>query len=348
MITGMNISLLHKKRIVNLAFRSFSLFLFLLCFEEGFAQFPPGAGHQGTTAMYVDSLAFIGWATGCEVTRGFVNIADTTVTYNGLNRASYGTEADALGKADNSVISLGDGGSATLTFESPVMNESGPDFAVFENSLDGAFLELGFVEVSSDGKNFFRFPSVTFVQDTIQIATFGSIDPTKINNFAGKYQVLYGTPFDLDVMKNIPGLDVGNITHVRITDVVGDIDPQFASHDSQGTIVNDPWTTPFNTCGFDLDAVGVIHSLNESVNNRKEHSGITLFPNPVRTGFTIKIPGRRPASFHLLTAMGLLVLEMENVSNNATIDLSSLHAGIYLGIFTFPDGSTESGTIIKM
>jgi hypothetical protein len=33
----------------------------------------------------------------------------------------------------------------------------------------------------------------------------------------------------------------------------------YASCDSQGHQINDPWPTPFPTGGFDLDAVGVIH-----------------------------------------------------------------------------------------
>ena len=65
---------------------------------------------------------------------------------------------------------------ATVTFASPIYNGEGPDFAVFENGFDiddeydptGVlhFLELAFVEVSSDGENFFRFPAVTNVPST--------------------------------------------------------------------------------------------------------------------------------------------------------------------------------------
>jgi len=46
---------------------------------------------------------------------------------------------------------------------------------------------------------------------------------------------------------------------VKVIDVIGTIDPQYASRDSFGNIVNDPYPTPFGSCGFDLDAVGVIN-----------------------------------------------------------------------------------------
>jgi hypothetical protein len=335
---------------MNILFRLsyFLLIIFSLSSVKGYGQFPPAAGQPGTTAMFMDSTAFIGWAKTCLVTRGYVNIADTTVLYNGHNKATYGLDDDALGKPDNFVVSLGDGGSAILTFENPIINGAGFDFAIFENSLDGAFLELGFVEVSSDGVNFFRFPATSYTQDTIQLATFGIINPTKINNFAGKYRVLFGTPFDLDTLTEISGLDVNHITHVKIIDVVGNILPPYASHDSQGNIVNDPWPTPFNTCGFDLDAVGVIHDVIQSVREQPGFKNIDLYPNPVSNFLTINIPEVTTFCFILTNITGIEINKIDNLHNNTTINLSSLPAGIYLGFFKFPDGTTESRKIIKL
>ena len=91
------------------------------------AQFAPEAGVAGTTAMHADSSAFVAWATGCTVDRGPQQIDDPS-----LGLVSYGVDDDALGKADNMVVSLGDGGTAVLTFNSPICNRRGPDFAVFE------------------------------------------------------------------------------------------------------------------------------------------------------------------------------------------------------------------------
>jgi len=41
------------------------------------------------------------------------------------------------------------------------------------NDSNMAFLELGFVEVSTDGIRYVRFPAVTNVQDTFNLTTMG-------------------------------------------------------------------------------------------------------------------------------------------------------------------------------
>lgn len=335
---------------MRISFVVSTIFLFASFFHSPNvrAQFPPGVGHPGTTAMSKDSSAFLRWAKTCQVTRGYVNIADTTVLYNGSNKATYGSETDAVGIADNFVVSLGDGGSAVLTFENPIVNGPGYDFAVFENSLDGSFLELGFVEVSSDGVHFFRFPAISETSTSTQVATFGTIDPTKINNFAGKYLVLYGTPFDLDTLKNTPGLDVNNITHIRIIDVVGDIDPAHATYDSQGHIVNDPWPTPFNTCGFDLDAVGVIHDVAEAMTDLDSDRQVEINPNPVGKSITIRLPNSVTASLTLASAAGTKIREYKNINDKSVIDCSFLSKGFYFCVFTFPDGRVETRKIVKL
>ena len=104
----------------------------------------------------------------------------------------------AIGTPGNGIVSLGDGGYAVLSFERPIKNGPGWDFAIFENSFSDTFLELGLVEVSSDGLNYFQFESTSLTQDTLQIDAFGSINPEMINNLAGKYRATFGTPFDLE------------------------------------------------------------------------------------------------------------------------------------------------------
>src|SRR5690606_10864157 len=79
-----------------------------------------------------------------------------------------------------------------------------------------------------------------------------------LNNLAGKYVGGYGTPFDLQEMANISGLDINNITHVRIIDVVGSINGN-TRFDASNRKINDPYPTPFPVGGFDLDAVAVLH-----------------------------------------------------------------------------------------
>jgi hypothetical protein len=130
---------------------------------------------------------------------------------------------------------------------------------VFENSFRDDFLELAFVEVSSDGINYKRLPATRFIDTSIQVDSFGLIDCREVNNLAGKYRALYGTPFDLDELALFSDIDLMNVTHVRIIDVVGSIDNVYASRDKDGRKINDPFPTPYPSCGFDLDAVGVIH-----------------------------------------------------------------------------------------
>ncbi|WP_432798750.1 PEP-CTERM sorting domain-containing protein [Poriferisphaera sp. WC338] len=223
--------------------------------------FAPAAGQTGSTAIHKDDVAFVGWATGATVVRGLADIANP----GGAN-ASFGTDSEAIGKAEGTsldVVSLGDGGSAILTFDTAIANGDGADFAVFENSFSDVFLELAFVEVSSDGINFFRFDAVSETQTTTQVGGFGTLDPTNLDNLAGKYRQGYGTPFDLEELVGTIGLDVNNITHVRVVDVVGSINPLHATTDSLGNVINDPYATPFSSSGFDLDAVGVINVVPE-------------------------------------------------------------------------------------
>ncbi|MHC4524745.1 MAG: hypothetical protein ACYSU8_04310, partial [Planctomycetota bacterium] len=149
--------------------------------------------------------------------------------------ATHGETNDALGLAEKSrlaggnvlnVVSLGDGGMATLTFDAPITNGPGYDFAVFENALNDTFLELAFVQVSSDGVNFFGFDCNSLTPTNRQAEAFGALDTTNIHNLAGKYRLGYGTPFDLEELKDIDGLlDVNSVTHVRVIDVVGYVQP---------------------------------------------------------------------------------------------------------------------------
>ena len=252
---------------------------------ESMAQFAPPASQPGTTAIHKDSSIIVSWATQCSIVRGWQDISN-----QGLGVCTIGDSTSALGMADGlDVVSLGDGGMATLTFANPIMNGSGWDFAVFENSFSETFLELALVEVSSDGINFFRFPSVSLTQDTIQVASFGSIDATQIDNLAGKYSATYGTPFDLNIMTGITGLDVNHITHVRIIDVVGSINELYATYDSQLQKINDPWPTPFPSSGFDLDAVGVIHQNTTSQIDIDENYFTLSYPNPFSKNNVFKL-----------------------------------------------------------
>lgn len=239
---------------------AFLVFLSAASIAQG--PFPPAAGVPGTTAISKDSAIIQSWASGIELVRGYIQINDTTVYNAGSNKATFGHPVNALGLAEGSstgVVSLGDGGMTTLTFDRYIVNGPGADFAVFENSFGDTFLELAFVEVSSDGVHFVRFPSVSLTPTAVQTGAWEETDPTLIHNLAGKYRQGFGTPFDLDDVADQPLLDVNAIRFVRVIDVVGCIQPAYASLDAQGNIVNDPWPTPFNSGGFDLDGVAVIN-----------------------------------------------------------------------------------------
>lgn len=286
--------------------------------------FPPPAGQPGSTAIHKDSSVFVGWATTCEVVRGYQNIEDPASGY-----ASFGDDAIATGPASGSttsVVSLGDGGTATLTFATTIVNGAGPDFAVFENGLSDTFLELGFVEVSSDGENFVRFPAISEIQTATQVGGFGSVDCRYIHNFAGKYRVGYGTPFDLEDLADSTGIDINAVTHVRIVDVVGSIDPAYATYDSQGTIVNNLHPTPFESSGFDLDAVGVIHSGTLSLHVKE--LAVSVYPNPATSVLNIQV--ETTDEFSVSGISGAVILRGEISPGSNRIDVSQLESGVYL------------------
>jgi hypothetical protein len=165
---------------------------------------------------------------------------------------------NALGKAEGNsfdIVALGAGGTITLVFDPTIENGEGWDFAVFENSFSDRYLELAYVEVSSNGVDFVRFDAISLTVDPVP--GFGNIDPTDVNGLAGKYRQGYGVPFDLQDLSDKPAVlsgtvDLSAISHVRIVDVVGD----GFSLDSSGGVIYDPYPTS-GSAGFDLDAVGV-------------------------------------------------------------------------------------------
>jgi len=311
------------------------------------AQFPPPVGQIGTTAIYKDSSVFVAWATNCLVTRGYQDISNQSLGFT-----TTGDNTMAIGKAgENGVISLGDGGSAILTFSKPIKNETGWDFAVFENSFNDDFLELAFVEVSSDGINFFRFPATSYTQNLIQVDGFGTLDATKIDNLAGKYRALYGTPFDLEDLSSQSGLDINKITHVKIIDVVGCIQANYATYDQYQNIINDPWNTPYPSGGFDLDAVGVIHQNNSGEINELSNSVslFEVFPNPIDNLSVIKyyLKESLPIKIVISDVLGkqnfVLIDQKENKGFH-TIKLNNINLtnGIY-----FVKLLTTKGNLVK-
>lgn len=307
-------------------------FLFFLFSQSLFAQFPPGADQAGTTAIPKEDSRFINWAKTVVVERGEQNISDDS-----LNYAEIGEPEFAIGTPDNQIVSLGDGGIATLTFDPPITNGEGFDFAVFENgfpTFGGYFLELAFVEVSSDGVFFVRFPATSLTDTMTQLGTFDLIDPAQINNLAGKYEGGFGTPFDLEELAKIPEIDVNKITHVRIIDVIGSLADSLATSDSQGNKINDPFPTAFPSGGFDLDAIGVIHQKTSTrIDDFYLDNLITIYPNPIPENGSLLLKFEKSLTtspqIQLFSQNGVLLKNISFDFINQQISLVGFSTGIY-------------------
>ncbi len=244
---------------------------------------------------------FQGWATGVA---DYAPSDDSwSGPWNDPNKALGPVTGDhfdivSLGELSLAEIDNGDRpGHVTLAFVDPcdpngaaiIRNIKGYDFAVFENgiisqsttvngSLQGQLLaELGHIEVSSNGVDFARFPSVSLT--AAQVGAYGTIAPGDIHNLAGKYPnangICIGTPFDLNDLLYHPSViaglvDLDNITYVRIVDIPGSGDffdeaPDCIDPNTQpdwrpyanAHPIYDQWPT-YGSGGFDLEAVGVL------------------------------------------------------------------------------------------
>lgn len=209
--------------------------------------YSPPAGQTGSQAIFMDDAAFLHWATGYENYETGTHVDAVWQTPALALGAAVGTSYD--------IVSLGRGGTITMTFDPAIENGEGWDFAVFENAFNDYLLELAYVEVSSNGRDFVRFDTVSLTPDPV--SGYGSLDATLIDGLAGKYRQGYGTPFDLEELaaktEVLSGtVDLSRITHVRILDIVGD----GTCLDSAGNVIYDPFPTA-GSAGFDLDAIGV-------------------------------------------------------------------------------------------
>jgi hypothetical protein len=320
-----------------------SIFLsfLLVCSSVVQAQYAPQVGVMGCTAVPSTSGSIGMWASSCTVERGYLNIDTPT-----LGKVDFGYESQGAGVADRAVVSLGDSGTATLTFPSMLRDGAGADFAVFENGFANAandsqaFLELATVSVSSDGIRFFTFPVNSNTPTNIQVRGSGDfMYANKLYNLAGKYIGDYGTPFDLSELAGTPGLDVNAVTHVRITDVVGSISSAHGTRDKVGNVVNDPFPTPFRYGGFDLDAVGVInywHTANMQAGESMEWS---LYPNPAIDRLFLRTDNTQEKHAYTIFSPDGVVALTGFVRTFQSIDIGLLGKGMYCMEVTTTDGS---------
>ncbi|MFQ3599482.1 MAG: T9SS type A sorting domain-containing protein [Chloroherpetonaceae bacterium] len=181
------------------------------------------------------------------------------------------------------LLSLGRGGSITLYFRRPIIDQPGADFTVFENPFylacdtNRVFAETGIVSVSKDGITFVEFPFE--VIDSLSIQS-----PRRYRGLAGV------TPTNGAVSPLLPGspnqgrsggdsfdlADVGldTVYFVRITDAADRVNDGGPIADS-----------------FDLDAVVAIHQATLATPTQREKPNtFTLFqnyPNPFNPSTTI-------------------------------------------------------------
>ena len=262
--------------------------------------YPPAADQPGSTAVWKDDPAFVAWAVDYE---NYV-VGSAIVS-------TWKTPEKALGPAVGDsfdIVSLGRGGEITLVFDPPIKNGAGWDFAVFENSFSDAYLELAYIEVSSDGETFVRFDNDSLTRSPV--GGYGAVDPTNIIGYAGKYRQGFGTPFDLEDLatKNeaLSGaVKLSAISHVRIVDIVGD----GSYFDSDGDVIYEPYPTT-GSAGFDLDAAGARYQKDETGPSTEIDSPILLAPedgdtdvvlNPTLKTGPFSAQNLPPENFHART-----------------------------------------------
>ncbi len=200
-----------------------------------------------------------------------------------------GDRLDIVSLGDLNRQQIDDGlppGQITLSFDEPIRQQAGYEFVVFENGFTSdfsletgsvaglMFAELGYVEVSSNGIDFARFPAVSLAAEAV--GSYGTIEISNVYNLAGKHPNGTGTPFDLQEIADDPDVvsglvDLKDIRYVRIVDIPGSgdfydravthIDPASGpvrDYYSDNHPVYDAWVT-FGSGGVDLEAVGVLH-----------------------------------------------------------------------------------------
>lgn len=213
--------------------------------------YPALAGEANSTALSMDDEGFIAWGTG------YVE----PVSYGEAVDEKWRTPEAALGPAQGTsydIVCIGRGGEITLSFEPAMQDDPGFDFAVFENSTSDGFLDLAFVQVSTDGKTFAQFDTANRWNEPVD--AFGLLDTAELEGFAGKYKQGFGQPFDLHALsfsKEVlsGAVNLRDIRFIKFVDIVGD----GAVLDSFARPVYDPYPCS-GSAGFDLDAVGVLHT----------------------------------------------------------------------------------------
>jgi hypothetical protein len=209
-----------------------------------------GSPELAEDAIAADDPRIFAWAEGY---RDYEPGTELDPVWTDPNKAL----GQALGTWDDA-LSLGNGGRVTMVFAESIADHAGPDLAVFENGFSESFLELAHIEVSSNGVDFVRFPSLS-IQIT-PVEAYGTLDPAELVGLAGRFRAGFGQAFDLATLASTfevqtGRVDLGAIRFVRVLDVVGD----GSVSDAFGNPVYDP-TPTFGPAGFDLEAIAALRS----------------------------------------------------------------------------------------
>lgn len=183
-----------------------------------------------------------------------------------------GPRGAGLSSGSLDVCTLGVGGSLTLGFDVVIADGPGADLVLFENGFvaGGVYSEVAYVEVSTNGVDFARFPSryagpssglpgftapwgtygglvgAVPVLTNVATNTIDPFDPT----------VGGGDGFDLATLATDPLvvgglLDLANVNYVRIVDV-----PHATGTDAVGNVI---WDNSGATGSADVDAVAIVN-----------------------------------------------------------------------------------------
>ncbi len=210
-------------------------------------------------------------------TRFATSVVDFTQGTGGgtfvATNALGGPRGAGMSNGSLDVCTLGVGGSLTLGFDVVITNGPGADFSVFENvfTFSGApFCEVAFVEVSSNGVDYVRFPSRyvgpatglpgftaplgTYSGLVGQVPILANVGTNTIDPFDPV--VAGGDGFDLaalaaDPLVVVGQVDLAGVRFVRIVDV-----PHASGTDSFGSVIFD---NSGATGTADIDAVAVIN-----------------------------------------------------------------------------------------
>ncbi len=158
-------------------------------------------------------------------------------------------QGNGLIQGSTHVLSLGRGGSIVVEMtDNAIVDGPGDDFVVFENPFNqggdpsNRFIEAGIVSASDDGVVFVRFPP-----SIDRSRPLG--DPARYRGVAGVEPVLpgYGPDRIGGDRFDLAALGLGRARFLRI-------------EDPGATIEDSGDQAPCsNNCGFDLDAVGILH-----------------------------------------------------------------------------------------